>query len=541
MVFAAVAALSMSGCSQEEELLVSGDNSFADPNAVLFGTYMGKAPQSRGAVLDNASIKTEGFGVYAYYTGQDDLTPGESNAAVPNFMCNQQVTWDASAKYPGSDKESDPAGMWTYSPVKYWPSNVGEKLSFYAYAPYMAAAVAEGQPGITSIPTKETAGDPKLSYTLPENPADQLDILYSGDMLNLIKQNVNQKVQFNFSHAMTRIGFKRVIEVDKVNPDYDNSYDEEKNPPYALAEGTTVTIKKVSLTSTEFYKSGSLNLQTGEWEGLSKEAQTYTLTEDDFTTDGMTATKDNSQEPVQLNADDKYLMIFPSRTTEVMRYIPVDITVEFDVTTTDPKIPGGESKFTSQVTSTFEFEFIKGKWYNFVLHIGLTSVKLDAQVRDWNHIWDEQDNQNLDGEVVVNTPSNNTVTLIYDANGGKFLNGSSQYIVTAPVGNFSETDTNINAAGHDKATEAVFEVRKFTNNSDIFWVKPDGDTHNYEFFGWTDKKYAHKDYIENFMDEDTGEILIPVYYGGEFIFVKQTDENASRTIYAWWPGEETVL
>lgn len=532
MAFAVIASLSLNSCSQEEELLVSNHSSIVDPDAVMFDTYMSKAPKTRGAALDNAAIQTQGFGVFGYLTGQDNFTGGESNTAIPNFMCNQLVKWDGTPT-----EESD--GMWAYSPMKYWPTNTDDKLSFFAYAPYTDKAAAEGQPGITSMPSNSTAGDPKLGYTLPQNAGDQIDLLYSAPMIDLLKQNVDQKVQFNFSHAMTRIGFKRVIEVDETNPDYENSYDEKKKATNALADGTTVTITKVSLTSTEFYKSGSLNLCTGEWEGLSKETQTYTLTGDDFTEAGRTATKDNSQNPVQLNNEDKYLMIFPSRTTESMKYIPIDITVEFDVTTKDPNIAGGESKITSSVTSSFEFEFLKGKYYNFVLHIGLTSVKLESQVSDWNHIWDEQDNQDLEGEVVVNSPNNNCVSLIYDANGGRFLNGSSQYIVTAPIGNFAETDED--AAGHDRATEARFFVREFTMNKDIFWVKPDGDSHNYDFFGWVDQKFTHKDYIENFMDEETGEMLIPVYYGGEAIYVKKTDSTASRTIYAWWPGEETVL
>lgn len=534
MAFAAIAVLSFSSCSQEEELLVSGNSydSFNDPNAVMFGTYTSQAPQSRAGVIDTDSLKKYGFGVYAYYTGTEDFAIDVANDSVPNFMCNQQVTWDSTKKYPANDDEDVTAGMWVYSPVKYWPNNMDEKVSFFAYAPYTETAVAEGKSGITSLPNNETSGDPKISYTLSEKPGEQIDLLYSGDKLNLVKQNVDQKVQFNFSHAMSRIGFKRVIEVDEINKDENIKYDDpENNPKYSLADGTTVTITKVSLSSDKFYKSGTLNLRTGKWDGLVQEAQTYTLGESDFTTDGKTATKDNSKTPTQLNATDKYLMIFPTEKEKENEEnkIPIDITVEFVVTTTDTSLPGGESKITSQVTSSFEFEFAKGKWYNFVLHIGLTSVKLDAEVHDWNHIWDELINKDQEGEVVVDTPANNSVSLIYDANGGIFLNGSSLYIVTNPIDNNAE----------DNNAEATFTVRNFRSD-EITITKADGDNHEYDMVGWTEEPLTHDDSVESKLDDD-GNYTITVYEGGETISVKKEGNTASKTIYAWWPKGETVL
>ena len=34
-------------------------------------------------------------------------------------------------------------GGWTYSPVKYWPNNKNDKISFFAYAPYETSGSRE--------------------------------------------------------------------------------------------------------------------------------------------------------------------------------------------------------------------------------------------------------------------------------------------------------------------------------------------------------------------------------------------------------------
>ena len=58
----------------------------------------------------------------------------------------------------------------------------------------------------------------------------------------------------------------------------------------------------------------------------------------------------------------------------------------------------GKSTIVNDITSQpFNFNFEQGKAYNFVLHLGLTSVKLSAEVSGW-------DETNIDK--VVNVPMN---------------------------------------------------------------------------------------------------------------------------------------
>ena len=50
---------------------------------------------------------TSGFGVMGYQMTND--WANNQTTTAPNFMYNEQITWDAN-------------GYWKYDPVKYWPN-----------------------------------------------------------------------------------------------------------------------------------------------------------------------------------------------------------------------------------------------------------------------------------------------------------------------------------------------------------------------------------------------------------------------------------
>ena len=83
-------------------------------------------------------------------------------------------------------------------------------------------------------------------------------------------------------------------------------------------------------------------------------------------------------------------MIIPHAT------MSVKVRVKYTVTTLDDNLDDKKSVVENNITSdAFSFTFDQGKAYNFVLHLGLTSVKLSASVSGW----DETDH-------VVNVPLN---------------------------------------------------------------------------------------------------------------------------------------
>lgn len=133
--------------------------------------------QTRRDALTTANLLSTG--ILAYYTGSNDWT----KAATPNFMYNQSV------------RRSNNTSPWTYSPVKYWPNNEKEKISFFAYAPYNAVGVT---------PSGNTvAGFPYLNYTVPTAEADQIDLLVATPLMNCTKNTGS--VSLTMKHALTKV------------------------------------------------------------------------------------------------------------------------------------------------------------------------------------------------------------------------------------------------------------------------------------------------------------------------------------------------
>lgn len=553
MAFTAIAAISTVSCTQDEELFDNNSN-VQEPGegAVMFGTYLSTAPESRASVMDLPALKEKGFGVFGYYTGDVDyntVSPGH----LPNFMYNQEVTWK------GDDTDG---GMWQYTPVKYWPNNPLEEVSFFAYAPYTDTF---GATGITAITSNTTAGDPKLSFKMDLNVDNQVDLLYSNNAMDINKQTIAEKVNLRFKHALSRIAFKRVAVINEnsvENGNEDNGNSELSKHGIALTANSTVVINSVSISSSQFGESGDLNLRTGKWDNYNTGSLTYNLSAENNDFINSTLTPDNATTVMNLTKDDKYLMVMP--TPVIDKYsneqIPVLVTVKFDVITEDPNLAGGQSKITSEVTAPFNFAFQAGKSYNFVLHIGLTSVKLDATVEDWI----DNDHRGVE-DIVVNTPSNDSYTLVLDALDGRFRNGSAFYIMT-------KFDLNLETG---EVKGAKFEIPYFYNNKiNSQWNDPANDIYwqyqldNYGFVCWCDhivenleapmelhSKYEGEGRFKGFKyyspttllfedkwaheyDPTAPDLLIP---SEKSIFIPADDPTRFRILYAVWPIGENHL
>lgn len=350
MAFVAIAALS--GCSQNEEFVFDNGQSSYDKNAVTFGTYLGQSPKTRASVTTIDVMKGNtypGFGVFAYNTGADNFADA-SSTATPDFMRNEQVKWDGTAS------------AWTYANVKRWPNE--EKVSFFAYAPHTKTPDAEN---ITALPTQTTAGDPVIAFTVAKNVGDQIDLLYAEAKTNQTKETNGGKVQFQFNHALSRIGFKAKLEGE------------------AGSKGR-VTINTITFKSSALNPSGKFNLHTGEWtEKDPGSKMEYTFTSDNFEAgSNVLALSDaeTTSDPVLLTGDGNYLMVIPTDSKA-----SVEITVNYSET-----LENGTSRNVT-LTTPFEFAFEQGKAYSLVLSIGLTpkseiptDVSFTADVKDWNNL-----------------------------------------------------------------------------------------------------------------------------------------------------------
>lgn len=344
----ALAGLTISSCTNDEVI----PNTSAD-NAIEFGTYVGRDAQTRAHSIETLAKLAEdgGFGVYAYYTNDGYFN---STSSTPNFMRNQKVT-------------SADSTTWTYAPVKYWPNEVTDKLSFFAYAPWVAT------------PTVAASGDPVLTFTVDTDVTEHTDLLVAdaSTLKNLTKQTTTGNVQFNFKHALSRVGFKVEAVVDEVNNQGNGAVDTDDQYNKVIDGNTTVSVQEVELKG-GFHTTADINMNTSAWSDYSGTTASYSLSSDDG--DFVASVADNvTHEKQQLNTASEYMMIIPHAT------MGVKVRVKYTVTTVDDNLDGDKSVVVNDITSDeFAFTFDQGKAYNFVLHLGLTSVKLSATVADWD-------------------------------------------------------------------------------------------------------------------------------------------------------------
>jgi hypothetical protein len=201
VMMASLAALLMAGCSQNEVTEVSPD---AHPQ-MTFGVYTGTP--TRGVDMDNISIKDDptaadkygGFGIMGYYTGSKGWEEAKVSTA-PGFMHNQMVKWDGTL--------NSNAGGWTYDPVKYWPNNKNDKISFFAYAPFEDKWSSGDKTGVT-VCDATTQGIPYIKFKMKEgNNLPKMVDLVVASATDKTYDNSQSGVTFNFEHTLSRISFK---------------------------------------------------------------------------------------------------------------------------------------------------------------------------------------------------------------------------------------------------------------------------------------------------------------------------------------------
>lgn len=362
------------GCSSDEVV-----NDYSPENAIQFGTYVGRDAQSRAASIDGSILESKGFGVFAYYTGTDNF----GNGSPLNYMRNQEVRFTNS--------------VWTYSPIKYWPNNENDKISFFAYAPYWNASTSAIN--ISGIPASDATGNPLITFKVPTEVTDQVDLLYANQP-NLKKQDVNENIKFVFQHALARVGFKVEAMIDVKNGDGDGTADDNDSHEASKEKdgATTIIVESVTLSG-KFFSKGDLNLVSGNWANLTTEQQSYTLDSDNFSniSTGVTTSK------TQLNNDNSYLMLIPKSFASGGETMTVKVV--YTVKTKDDNLKGGYSTISNTITSepfNLAEGLTKGRAYNLCLHLGLTSVKLSAEVTAWD--------PTAGTDYVVNVPINTTTT-----------------------------------------------------------------------------------------------------------------------------------
>ena len=418
----------------------------AGETPVSFGIYTSRAGDAtRGGATGtlttdglkdaNGAIGQAGFGVFAYYT--DNLY--YTGSTKPNFMYNQQVT------YKGG------LGAWTYEPVKYWPNEYdsnadADKVSFFAYAPYLGCDPATGSVdestwGISGFSKNSASGDPIVKYATSFDLTKQVDLCWAvkngGTWNTLTDQGsqtiadgyawkdvehpatIEQKMTFYFRHATAQLNVQIDTDADIIQHQ-DGS---------AINGDTKVYVR--SITFKGITQRGALNLNNtvanqplwlnfngqGELQPASspvvindgrldgREGRTADAYETNpalnpniiqtaEVTTGVTGTLQNLFSVESLSGTDDEKAAAP------IYVIPtgddaLTVTIAYDVETADPNLGrylsdgtthgySVQNVITKEITFGSNSEGLKaGNNYQVKFHLGLNGVKFDANVEDW--------------------------------------------------------------------------------------------------------------------------------------------------------------
>lgn len=338
MGIAAMAALTLVSCSSDDLDSLS-DNSSKN-EAISFDGYLGRSAVavngSRGSEVKIDQLKTGGFGVFGNYSKETTTAYGNS------LFNNQQVTYD-------NDKSK-----WTYSPLKFWPSD--GHIDFLAYAPY-------------DKNTKLTDGPKINNFIVSKTITDQTDLLWTNATSSISANltSAKEKVKFQFHHALSRLGY-----TVKLTGDYSS-------------DDVTFTLKKITLagsstdaTKGAFYTSGTIDLSKPNKNGDLWSDQTGRQYFDWFSGEYKVTSSTASHPGSDIEKNKDYLFVIPQDFSKDKiegqpdpdeLYVIVEYTIHYQ--------DGKEQ--TNKVYKQIKRHFLQGKAYNLNLTLGLP-IEFDVDV-----------------------------------------------------------------------------------------------------------------------------------------------------------------
>lgn len=444
---------------------------------VVFDALAKQATQTRAGYpgeMDNNQLRGTGFGVFAYV----------SSASSYDFMYNQHVTY---------------SNGWTYAPVKYWPQtndnrfvasnpfvssvNPEKIVTFYAYAPYVfsTSSSSVGTEGITKIPGRADTSGPKIHYKVPANPADGVDLLVgvaarqystsefitnssisvtsSGQSpLTLWKTVVGDKVEWKFLHTLTKFGITVDAVIDDVRQGSTGSG--------YLDPNTKILIEKVEFDSSTAHlategdlKLSVTNTDTPEWEVTTSSHSINDMIDRQIATNlrYSTSTSEFEEMPIGVTAYTQNLLgkDRSGGDENAFMFIPTsynsnsyDVTVTYWVVTRDANMTNKVSKVQNVVKhSGVQMSFAPGYKTILRLHIGLTSVKMDAMTTGWTDSM-----FNLDYPANGKLVKFETTTPITISSSGQISGSGTVYSTSGSnfTVNCQEITYSLDAAGQDK-------------------------------------------------------------------------------------------
>ncbi len=329
-LLAAVTAVALSSCSKNEVCVNPADAA----NAIGFSTYVGSATKATAeTTFENKDV----FAIKAYYTAQKEITA--TDVKLASFVDNQIVETD------GTD--------WNYSPIKYWPNNTGDKVSFFAVTDATSAAPA-------TLNVSGTA----TSFTIA-GPATDIMI---ASALNVTKQDA--AVSFVFQHTMAQLNFTAKLAKALLT---DSETDDETT---VKVKSLTVDYGTAKIAGNGTFTYDNTTVNSGSWgEGAS------TRTADVF--DAAATAPSNTGIGTELTNSEatvigEPLMLLPTATAN-----EYTVTVVYTVATVDADQDSNNSTIDNTCTFKITPNTMNTK-YTYNLEIGLTDVKVTGSFGTWD-------------------------------------------------------------------------------------------------------------------------------------------------------------
>lgn len=346
MGIAAMAALTLVSCSSDD--LDSFSDNSSKNEAISFDGYLGRSAVAvngtRGSEETVDKLKADAFGVFGNYSKETTTAYGN------NLFANQQVTYDKTKS------------KWTYSPLKYWPTE--GHIDFLAYAPYNAGKVQDPY---------------SLEFNVSEKITEQKDLLYANKTVGqTMKDNSGtNKVTFKFNHALSKLGYSV-----KLNG--------------TCSTDATITLKKITLagsapattgSTTEptgaFHKTGTIDLSTGTWTPASSSDKLYFNWYSAETTGAQTVTFTAASNDAHTNPPTDYLFVIPQDFSKAGNtlYVIVEYTIQY------AGVKGSDGQpvtMTNKVCKQLSHNFEQGNAYTINLTIGRPiDFDVDATITPW--------------------------------------------------------------------------------------------------------------------------------------------------------------
>ena len=151
--------------------------------------------------IDNSGLQSNGFGVYAFYTGEEEYSAAKDSSAYSKYglvMNNRRFAYeDATWKNKGM--------------AEFWPTYSGDYLSLFAYAPWTDWHSVVSYDG--KVPSIQY--DNYVAQNLSESElSKQRDLLWGSNTSGNTHKNVKKDdydpegtVDFHFRHATAKVSF----------------------------------------------------------------------------------------------------------------------------------------------------------------------------------------------------------------------------------------------------------------------------------------------------------------------------------------------